>query len=201
MYLFTKKQRLHSINKGLGSKKGMFCLTNVIILFISNNVYLMQKIQDLSDFNQATAELIAANTISAEKPIVILTDFERFGFFWVAYHNQSELAVFTAWFDDTHVAATFACMVLNPELIQAEIADQFPTYERRVVPHELTVIDEDYEDVGNLDDFVNEMTPLECEAHEINKKLRWLHRHIPPAFCKLLAHKVVVRDGVLENLY
>jgi len=163
----------------------------------------MQKIQGSSDVNQATAELIAANTISAEKPIVILTDFEKFGFFWVAYHNQSELAVFTAWFDDTHVAATFARMVLNPDLIRGEIADQFPTYERRVVPHELTVINEDNdsEDVGNLDDFVDEMTPLEREAHEINKKLQLLHRHVPPAFSKLLAHRVVVRNGVLENLY
>ena len=130
-----------------------------------------------------------------------MTDFLIFGFFWVAYHNQSELAVFTTWLDDIHVAATFARMVLNPDLIQGEIADRFPTYERRVVPHELTVIDEDNEDVGNLDDFLDEMTLLEREAHEINKKLRLLHSHIPPAFSKLLAHRVVVRNGVLENLY
>jgi len=45
----------------------------------------------------------------------------------------------------------------------------------------LTVIEEE-SDVGNLDDFIDELTPLELEAHKMNKCLRWLCNFVPPAY-------------------
>jgi hypothetical protein len=158
---------------------------------------LIQKLQG-QHANQALGELIAANLISAEKPVAMLTDFAAFHFFWVGYNNQQP-AVFTAAFTDTHEAATFARMVLDPEL--EEIPEDFPTFDQRATLEEVLEVEEDNDDVGNLDDFIDEMTPLERKAHKINKNLQWIHRHIPPAFCESLAHKVVVRNGVLENLY
>ena len=145
--------------------------------------------------------MIAANRLSAEKPVSMLTDFKTFGFFWLANDTEAKPAVFTTWFANAHKAATFACMLLNPELIQEENAQKFPTYERRLILQELAVLEEENENVGDLSDFIDEMSPLERKVYSINKNLSWFRRYIPPAYQQSFVRKVFVCDGILDYVY
>jgi hypothetical protein len=128
----------------------------------------------------------------------MLTDFKKFGFFWLANGIEAKPTVFSTWFTNAYKAAVFARILLNPELIQEESAQEFPIYERRLVLQELAVLEEENEDVGDLSDFIDEMSPLERKAYSINKNLRWFRRYIPPAYQQSFVHKVFVRDGVLD---
>ncbi|CAG8613974.1 2084_t:CDS:1 [Paraglomus brasilianum] len=122
----------------------------------------------------------------------MLTDFKTFGFFWLANDTEAKRAVFTTWFANAHKAAAFARMLLNPELIQEENAQKFPTYERRLILQELAVLEEE----NDLSDFIDEMSPLERKVYSINKNLSWFRRYIPPAYQQSFVRKVFVRDGI-----
>ena len=75
-----------------------------------------------------------------------------------------------------------------PELLaqekNEEIQQMFPSFERRAVLEYRAVEDVDVysDDVGNLDDFIEDMTPLEYEAHEMTKKLVRFRPHVPSIY-------------------
>jgi len=58
------------------------------------------------------------------------------------------------------------------------------------------VLEEENENVGDLSDFIDEMSPLERKAYNINKNLSWFRRYIPPAYQQSFVRKVFVRDGI-----
>ncbi|CAG8671187.1 3343_t:CDS:2, partial [Paraglomus occultum] len=133
--------------------------------------------------NQAIAELIAANVLSSKRPVAILTDFSVFSFFWISKQTSSvSPTIFSTGFSDVYQAATFARLILNPELLtqeeNEEIQQTFPFFERRAELEYRAVEDVNVDnDVGNLDDFVEEMTPLEYDAHKMTKKLARFRPH------------------------
>jgi len=107
--------------------------------------------------NQAIAELIAANVLSSKRPVAILTDFSVFSFFWISKQiSSASLTLFSTGFSNAYQAATFARLILNPELLaqekNEEIQQMFPFFERRAVLEYKAVEDVDVysDDVGIL---------------------------------------------------
>lgn len=152
------------------------------------------------DENQAIGELFAANAISSEKPVVFLTDFQRtYTFFWLTYiHHETFLAessqtstltltVCGTKFGTIHQAATFARTLLEPEQLtnnhdQERIQNHFPFFEKRARVKNPVTEDSYDEDIANLDDFEDEMTPQERISHEMTKKLRKMLPFVPNRF-------------------
>ena len=134
-----------------------------------------------------------------EKPIVVLTDFQKFGCFWIE-KLFGKPTVHAAWTEDIQKAATFVRLLLKPDLIQEDNKNCLPMFDRRALIEPLHKIEEE-SDVGNLNDFIDELTPLELEAHKMNKRLQWLHNFVLSAYQKLLPHRAVVHDGILDCVY
>ena len=139
--------------------------------------------------------------------MAILTDFSVFSFFWISKQiSSASLTLFSTGFSNAYQAATFARLILNPELLaqekNEEIQQMFPSFERRAVLEYRAVEDVDVysDDVGNLDDFIEDMTPLEYEAHEMTKKLVRFRPHVPPIYRRWFPHRVVVHDNVLKMI-
>ena len=123
---------------------------------------------------------------------MVLTDFQKFGCFWIE-ELFGKPTVNAAWTEDIQKAATFVRLLLKPDLIQEDNKNCLPMFDRRalILIEPLHKIEEE-SDIGNLDDFIDELTPLELEAHKINKHLRWLCNFVPPAYQKLLPYRAVV---------
>ncbi|CAG8667170.1 2456_t:CDS:2, partial [Paraglomus brasilianum] len=126
-----------------------------------------------NDENQAIGELFAANAVSSEKPIVLLTDLQQtYIFFWLGYSpcettpvtspQTPKLTVYGTKFDNIHQAATFARILLDPSQLRnasVNIQNCFPVFDKRAQTMDLRsyIIPEDG-DIGNMDDFKDEMT-------------------------------------------
>jgi len=156
--------------------------------------------------NQAIAELIAANVLSSRRPVAILTDFSAFSFFWISKQTSSvSPTIFSTGFSNAYQAATFAHFILNPELLaqekNEEIQQTFPLFERRAELEYKSAEDVDIgNDVGNLDDFAEEMTPLEYDAYKMMKKLAQFRPLVPLIYHQWFPHRVVVQDNVLTMI-
>jgi hypothetical protein len=141
--------------------------------------------------------LFAANAISSEKPVVLLTDFQQtYSFFWLGYSQcettpatllqTPKLVIFGTKFNDIHQVATFARILLNSDQLRnasVNIQKHFPVFDKRARLTDLRsyIIPED-DDIANMDDFEQEMTSEERTSHEIRKRLKKALPLVPPAY-------------------
>src|SRR5437764_7997841 len=116
------------------------------------NAFWLQTITE-ANTKQAIAELMAANVLSSKRPVAILTDFSIFSFFWISKQiSSASLMLFSTGFSNAYQVATFARLILNPELLaqekNEEIQQMFPSFERirRAVLEYRAVEDDDYSD-------------------------------------------------------
>ncbi|CAG8647689.1 906_t:CDS:2 [Paraglomus brasilianum] len=129
-----------------------------------------------NDENQAIGELLAANLMSSKRPVVLLTDlYNSHYFFWLGQTESTHtVTVHGTSFMEIHKAATFARLILVPnKLLRRNAASKIGDWS-----DDLAYDD----DIGNLDDFEDEMGPEERASWVMTKKLRkWLPL-VPPRF-------------------
>jgi len=163
----------------------------------SNFTALLRQVE-LNDEHQAIGELFAANAVSSEKPIVLLTDLQQMHFFfWLGYSpcettpvtslQIPKLTIYGTKFDNIHQVATFARILLDPSQLRnasVNIQNCFPVFDKRAQIMDLRsyIIPEDDGDIGNMDDFKDEMTAEECTSHEITKRLKKMLPLVPPTY-------------------
>lgn len=121
----------------------------------------------------------------------MLTDFSStFKFFWIGQSQNSKIsdisAVCTTSFDDIHQASTFARALLAPDQVVNHMSlknrNSLPLNEKRNVITELTYDESGDNDIADLGDFIDEMSPEERTAYEITKKLKRFLPSVPPTF-------------------
>ncbi|CAG8479662.1 6336_t:CDS:2, partial [Acaulospora morrowiae] len=118
---------------------------------------LKKKVED-GHKHQAIAKLIASNMFSSLKPVVMLTDFLTFKFYWIAPSQYLRLS------GRSSVSSSFARALLVPDrainYMTPENLNKLPLDERRDVISQITIISEDGgDDIANLDEFIDEMGP------------------------------------------
>ena len=129
-----------------------------------------------------------------------MADFQKtYTFFWISYfHHEtslttssqvstSTLIVCATKLNTIHQAAAFACSLLKTDQltknhVQDKIQNHFPFFEKRAYTKSPKSQDICDEDIGNLDDFEDEMTSEERISHEITKKLRKMLPLVPNRF-------------------
>ena len=97
-----------------------------------------------------------------------------------------KLTVYGTKFDNIHQAATFARILLDPSQLRnasVNIQNCFPVFNKRAQIIDLeSCIAVDDGDIGNMDDFKDEMTAEERMSHEITKRLKKMLPLVPPTY-------------------
>jgi hypothetical protein len=163
----------------------------------------LQAVVD-DDENQIIGELFAANNESKHRPVGILTDLHKtFAFFWIGGdQDRSTQILYGTKFNDIHRAATFARALLATDQITSfpeEIQNHFPVFAKRADAIEMEVDknnEGEHDDIGNLDDFEDEMDPMEYQKWKTTKKLRKALSLVPSRF-----HEWYPITGPIASMY
>jgi len=135
------------------------------------------------DHAQTIGELVAANVHSSKRPVALLTDFITYQYYWIG-QELNFFKIYTTIFTDSYEAASFArLLLLTPEqLAKKKISENFPSFEKRVTIEPAEPIYYNDDDIGDLGDFQEEMTPEERIAYEVTKKFSKIRPFIPHPF-------------------